>query len=495
MIYSAIKKNQKLADKRHPMFEKNKFAKYLAYFMVAFWACYLILFGCTFPSMFRGIAPNMEPYHILNTGMIFVFLTDFLLRFIFQKVPVQEIKPYLLFPVKKNTILNCFLIQSGLNIYNLFWMFMLVPFAFLTIFKFYGFIGVIGFLLCYWILFIANNYWYLLCRTLINERILYVLLPAFFYGLLGCAMFIPKESPVFEWSMNFGEGFILWNPICLLTCILLVLFMFWLNMKIQARLIYNELSKKQDTKLRTVSEFKIFDRYGIIGEYLRLEIKSHLRNKLVKTQFRTGLFIMLAFSAALSFTEVYDGAFMTSFICIYNLAVLGIMTLTQIMCPEGRYMDGLMSRKESILSLLKAKYYFNCVIVLIPLLLMIFPICKGKITVLMALSYFFFTTGVIFFTLFQLAVYNKNAVDPNTKIIGKNRGGTYYQQLIAGLAFFIPVALDAFLRAIFSETVSLWILLISGILFTFGNDIWMRNIYKRLMKRRYVNMEGFRETR
>lgn len=113
----------------------------------------------------------------------------------------------------------------------------------------------------------------------------------------------------------------------------------------------------------------------------------------------------------------------------------------------------------------------------------------------MALSYFFFTTGVIFFTLFQLAVYNKNAVDPNTKIIGKNRGGTYYQQLIAGLAFFIPVALDAFLRAIFSETVSLWILLISGILFTFGNDIWMRNIYKRLMKRRYVNMEGFRETR
>ena len=495
MIYSIIKKNQKLGDKRHPMFERNRFAKFFSYFMIAFWACYLILFGCTFPSMFRNAAPNMEPYHILNQGMIFILLIDFLMRFIAQKVPVQEIKPYLLFPVKKNAVLNCLLIQSGLGVYNLFWLFLLVPFAFLSIFKFYGLIGVIGFLLCYWLLMVANNYWYLLCRTLINESIIYLIIPVVFYGAIACALFIPEKSPVFDWFMNFGEGFILWNPISLSICILLILLMFFSNVKVQSHFIYNELSKKKDAKLKTVSEFKVFDRYGVIGEYLRLEIKSHLRNKLVKTQFRTGIIIMLAFSAALSFSDVYDGPFMKSFICIYNLAVLGIMTLTQIMGMEGNYIDGLMSRKESILSLLKAKYYFNCIIVLIPLVLMIFPIINGKISVLMALSYFFFTTGVIFCTLFQLAVYNKNTVNPNTKIIGKNRGGTFYQQLIAGSAFFVPVAIDSFLRGLFNETISLWILLIMGILFTAGNDLWMRNIYKRLMVRRYNNMEGFRGTR
>lgn len=495
MIYTIIKKNQKLADKRHPMFERNRFAKFFAYFMVAFWACYLILFGCSFPSMFKSAAPSMEPYHILNKGMIFIFLLDFLTRFIAQKVPVQEIKPYLLFPVKKNTVLNCLLVQSGLGVYNLFWFFMLLPFALITILQFYGIMGIIGFLLCYWILFVSNNYWYLFCRTLINEKIIYVLIPIIFYGTIGCAMFIPENSPVFVWFMNFGEGFIVWNPLSLLICLALAAITFFLNQRTQAHFIYNELSKKEDTKLKTVSEFKFFDRYGIIGEYIRLEIKSHMRNKLVKTQFRTGLFIMLAFSAALAFSEVYDSPFMTSFICIYNLAVLGIMTLTQIMGPEGNYIDGLMTRKESILSLLKAKYYFNCVLVLIPLLLMIIPICKGKITILMALAYFFFTTGVIFCTLFQLAVYNKNTIDPNTKIVGKNRGGTFYQQLIAGGAFFVPIGIDSVLRAFVGATTSLWILLAIGVVFTLGNDIWMRNIYKRLMARRYENMEGFRQSR
>ena len=38
------------------------------------------------------------------------------------------------------------------------------------------------------------------------------------------------------------------------------------------------------------------------------------------------------------------------------------MTLGQVMSFEGNYLDGLMSRKESISNLLRAKYYLNCII-------------------------------------------------------------------------------------------------------------------------------------
>lgn len=135
--------------------------------------------------------------------------------------------------------------------------------------------------------------------------------------------------------------------------------------------------------MKHVSEYKFLDRYGDVGEYLRLELKLCFRNKTVKTQFRMGFIIMLAFSALIAFTDVYDGTGMINFICIYNFAILSIMTLGQVMSFEGNYLDGLMSRKESIYNLLRAKYYLNCIIVFIPFLIMMIPVAKGKIPFLM----------------------------------------------------------------------------------------------------------------
>lgn len=45
--YASIyyKTESKLAAKRNPAFDRNRFAKFLIYFMVAFWAAYLIFIG------------------------------------------------------------------------------------------------------------------------------------------------------------------------------------------------------------------------------------------------------------------------------------------------------------------------------------------------------------------------------------------------------------------------------------------------------------------
>lgn len=132
----------------------------------------------------------------------------------------------------------------------------------------------------------------------------------------------------------------------------------------------------EDTKIKHVSEYKFLDRYGEIGEYIRLELKLYLRNKTVKTQFRMGFIIMIAFSCVLAFTDVYDR--MTNFICIYNFAILPVMTLGQVMC--FRELSGWSDEpQESIYNLLRAKYYLNCLILVIPSLIMIIPIIRENI--------------------------------------------------------------------------------------------------------------------
>ena len=395
-LFLDLRKHGKLAEKRNPMYEKSKFGKFWMYFMFVFWAGYLIFFGTTFAFGFSDMVPNREPYHVMNgVVLIFILALDFLLRVPFQKTPTQEVKPYLLLPVKRNRVIDFLLIRSGLSLFNLFWLFLFVPFSFITITKFFGTIGVITYLIGILLLIIANNYWYLLCRTLINERIRWTLLPFVFYGGTGCLLLIPQDSPLFYFFMDLGDGYIQGDILYFLGTILVIILLWLINRKIMSGLIYAELSKVDDTRIKHVSELKFFDRYGEVGEYMRPELKMLLRNRRCKGSLRSITIVIITFSTLLSFSSVYDGNVMTSFICVYNFAAFGMIILSQIMSFEGNYIDGLMSRKESIRSLLKAKYYIYSIGEIIPFLLMIPAIIMHKLTLLGAFAWFFYTIGFI----------------------------------------------------------------------------------------------------
>ena len=205
-LYKIIKQNQKLAEKRNPAFDTNRFAKFLMYFMIVYWAAIFLFLGVSLPFMFEELVPNMEPYHIMNQGFIYVMLADFLMRFIGQPSVSQEIKPYLLMPVKRKKLISLLLLKSGLDSYNFIWFFVYVPFAFLTVIRFYGFGGMFLYLIGIWLIFVFNNYFYLLCKLLLGEKTLWLLLPAAVFGLLGPAGICPVISAVLSLLLRVGEG-------------------------------------------------------------------------------------------------------------------------------------------------------------------------------------------------------------------------------------------------------------------------------------------------
>lgn len=492
-LFLELRKHGKLAEKRNPMYEKSKFGKFWMYFMAVFWAGYLIFFGTTFAFAFDGGAT--EAYHVMNSGLIFVLALDFIMRFPFQKTPTQEVKPYLLLPVKRNRLIDFLLIRSGLSGFNFIWLFLFVPFAIITITKFYGIIGVLTYCIGIWLLIIFNNYWFLLCRTLIGERLWWVALPLVVYGGIAAALFIPDNSPVFDLFINLGEGFITGNLLAFIGVIAAIALMWFINRTMMRGLIYNELNKVEDTKVKHVSEYKFLDRYGEVGEYMRLELKLLLRNKVCKNSLRTVILVVVAFSLVLSFTEVYDGTGMKNFIVIYNFVIFGILFLSSLMSYEGNYIDGLMSRKESIYNLLRAKYTVYSIAILVPFILMIPAIATGKLALLTCISWAVFSVGCIYFFLFQLAVFNNKTVDLNAKMSSRQNVGTGLQNLIAGAAFGVPLILNYILTTVIGQETTSWILLAIGAGFILTSNLWLKNVYLRFMKRRYKNMEGFRDSR
>ena len=369
-LFLELRRHGKLAEKRHPMYEKSKFGKFWMYFMSVFWAGYLIFFGTTFAFAFDGGAK--EAYHVMNSGLIFILALDFLLRLPFLKTPTQEVKPYLLLPIKRSRLIDFLLLRSGLNSFNLLWLFLFVPFAIITVTKFYGIGGVLTYCIGIWLLIVFNNYWYLLCRTLMDERIWWVLLPIVVYGGIAAALFVPDDSPLFGFFIDLGEGFITGNILTFICVLVAISLMWFINRSIMQKLVYNELNKTEDTtvQVKTVSEYKFLDRYGEIGEYIRLELKLLLRNKVCRKSLYSVTAIVLIFSLTISFSDIYDGG-SRDFFVLYNYIIFGILFLSPLMSYEGNYIDGLMSRKESIYSLLRAKYILYSIALIIPFVLMI----------------------------------------------------------------------------------------------------------------------------
>jgi hypothetical protein len=227
---------------------------------------------------------------------------------------------------------------------------------------------------------------------------------------------------------------------------------------------------------------------------MRLELKLLLRNKVCKYSLRMVILLVLVFSSLISFTSVYDGEGMKNFLVVYNFVIFGILFLSSIMSYEGNYIDGLMSRKESIYNLLRAKYTVYSIAILIPFILMIPAMITKKVAVMSCVSWAVFSVGFVYFCLFQMAVYNNRTINLSVRMTGRNVG-TGLQNLIAGASFGVPLILNVVLKALIGQETASWVLIIIGLSFILTSNLWIKNVYHRFMKRRYKNMEGFRDSR
>ena len=111
----------------------------------------------------------------------------------------------------------------------------------------------------------------------------------------------------------------------------------------------------------------------------------------------------------------------------------------------------------------------------------------------MNLGYLFFTAGVLYPCFFQMAVYNKDTLPLNQKITAKQ--ANTMQQIVTLVAMFLPILIEKIAILILGNPGGYFALITMGLVGLSTHKIWLRNIYTRMMQRRYVNMEGFRATR
>lgn len=494
-LFRALRHHIKLAEKRSVAYEQNKVAKVLLYIGGSFVVLYLVFIAIML-ALIANTSSSQTTYEFLFGLLPFFLAADFLVRFISQQTPVQLIKPYSLLPISKYTCVEMFVLSSVVSPNNLVWTAVTVPYVLMTTLFCDGFGASMGIVVSFQLLVTVNSQWYMLVRTLINQSLKWWVLPIAVYALVFSPLYCDSIDTLFDIYSSLGRGFAFWHPLHYFG-LLLVLFAFIeLNKRMQFHFTYLENANVEAPKMRSVSEFRMFDRFGQTGEYLKLEIKSLIRNKNMRKSFVFSTLFTIFLSLVVSFTDLYQDDFSKIFWVAYVFMLYGANTLMKIMCAEGNYIDFLAVHKENIMQLLRAKYFFYGSMLVLPFLLMLPTVFTGKHSLLALFSMMCFTAGPVYCLFMQMAVYNRQTMPLNTKFISKgNVENNYFQIVALLLAMFLPVIVISSLRTMFSENTAYLVLLVFGIAFIATYSLWIANIYRRFMKRRYVNMESFRATR
>jgi hypothetical protein len=473
------------------MFERNLGVRIFMYVMLSFLALELLAFGFLLDKILLEAGTYTYAIDVFNSIVLYLFAVDFMLKFFWKDNQSMQIAPYLTLPVKRNRLFNFLLLKEFSSFWNLFWLFLVVPFALKSITFYFGFGTAVLYILFFYLVCVGISLLVNLVNNLISKSFWFYSLPVVLV-IVPVALSLTTTIPLGDTTQKLGNLVLNDNPLIWLG-LLLVLAVLWVLNQTQMRTaVYNELQGEKADKVSSFSNLSFLDRFGAIGDFMNLEIKMIFRSKRLKQQTLVASIICIAGLLWMLYGDAKMGAFNLVLYEILTIGMLGIIMGQYIFTAESSFFDGLMSRKLPVFVMLKSKYLLYSAYSLFVTLLLLVPVFHGKLDLLLLLALFFYVTGPIYFMIFQNAVYNKTYFDLFDKGMMNWKGQSGNMVVITMITMFLPVILVLLLYAIIGQTPTYWFMLMTGLAFTFTSNRWLQWTYKRFLGRRYKNMEGFR---
>ena len=157
------------------------------YFLVTFLALGI---GSFF--IIRKMYPDADPLQVVNSYLVFAFLGDLVFRYLMQKIPIMNIQPLLILPVKKKSIVHFILTKSAFSFFNVMPVFFYLPFSIVLIGQDYETAGVLGWFFAMIFLTLFNNYVNFLINK--NQKIFFQLVKKAFLIVVYIIYFLEASS-------------------------------------------------------------------------------------------------------------------------------------------------------------------------------------------------------------------------------------------------------------------------------------------------------------
>lgn len=278
---------------RSASFATNLGLKILMGFIAAYFILVFLALGIGTFYILKKM--NLDPIVTVNKFMIYYVVMDLISRLLLQKIPVMNIRPLLVFPIKKATIVHFSLGKTVLSFFNLVHGFFLIPFSIVLIIEGYDAVSVVLWFFAVFSLLYSNNFINIVLSNKDNLFAVFLGIAAVLAGLQYYGFFSVTDYTAPLFSALFTTNWAFAMPVLALIALYYVTFQYFKrNLYLDAG-----LSNKHD--VAKTEDLTWLNQFGTIGTFLKNDIKLIKRNKRSKTT--VGLSVMFLFYGLLFFTS------------------------------------------------------------------------------------------------------------------------------------------------------------------------------------------------
>lgn len=457
--------------------------------IMGFFALYmmgsLLLLGILSFKIIEKIMPDSDPLQVVNSFLLFAIIGDLIIRYLMQKLPVMNVKPLLVLPIKKNKLVHYVLGKSMVSAFNIFSLFFYIPFSIVLISQNYNASGALGWLFTMILVTQCVNF----LNFIINKNnVAFWTLAVVLVGTIALQYFNIYDITIHSQAVFDG---IYANPIYVLIPVVLLVVLYSINQKILRQQLYLDDAVKVKVKEANTSDLSWANRFGEMGPFIKNEIRLIWRNKRTKTVFLMS-FAFVLYGLIFFTSSTYEK--MPGFLIFASLFVTGGFVLNYgqfIPAWESAYYKMLMTQNLSYRKYLESKWFLMSIMTMVLFILATPYIYFGLDKYLMIAAGALFNIGFNTLVLLYAGSFNRKQIDLNASGFGNTQGTSAKQFLVIIPVMLVPVGLFYAFSLPFGFNVGIAAIAGFGILGLVTKNYFMNLITKKYIKEKYAAIHAF----
>ncbi|BAP33829.1 uncharacterized protein CHSO_4792 [Chryseobacterium sp. StRB126] len=430
---------------------------------------------------------HQDPLKIVSTFLLIGWVADLAIKYLWQEIPTQNIKPFLTLNIKKRTLVNYLLVKTFFSAFSWLNSLFFITFSGIALFYGYSFPGVLSWLIGISALFYLNSFLNIFLNSTEKVAIVVAVVIA-----IVAALGYYNIIPIFSYS-NMAFYGLYEKPYLSLIPVFIFVVMWAFCFRYIRKEFYLDQGLEAKKSVGKTENIAFLNKYGVIGAFINNDIKMLKRNK-VNRGILLGSFMFLFYGLLMYTSKTYKTPAMTMFMGLFVTGGFQFLFGQRVPAFDSSYYPLMMTLNVPYKEYLKAKWW-------------LMNIVTGVSIIIAALySYFGWEIYVTFFAagLYNIGVnsqftlwsgaFNKTQIDLNSKEkrFGQKNSFNLKSMLLMVPKMLLPMAVFAGAKSLFGITAGVISIAILGLIGFLLREKIFDIIVKHYKKEKYSTLDAFK---
>lgn len=477
---------------RSASFGKSLGLKILMAFLALYFSVMFLTLGIALFPLLKELYPEADPLKVVNGFALTYFSFELLFRFLLQTLPVMDIKPLMILPIKKSKVVNFILLKSLYSFYNFLPLLLIIPFGLFCIIKeAYPTTNMAGWMVAMFATTLCINYLNFIIKKRFTEN-LKALIPVI---ILGLALALMDYLEIFQVGLYFGSlyDYVYLNPYLAFVPVIILVALYLWNLQNLSGKFYLDAGLKGKTTKTNTKEFGWTRKFGSIAPFLQQDLKLIWRNKRPKTTIYLSL-ILLSYGLIFYPNETYQG--MPSFFVFVGIFMTGIFMINFgqfVPSWDASYYPMIMAQNIPMKQYLASKMALITFSVVVLGVLTTPYVYFGWNILLLNIACAIYNIGVNIPLLIFAGSFNKKAIDLDKSPFMNYQGTGATQWLVSLPLLIFPILIFWFINKFVNYEAAIGVLCALGIIGLILKPAILTFLAQRYRQRKYVTIQGFKQ--